>query len=56
MAQLVFTVTSVQGIDRMQLVRNGRTIEVPLPGGARTSEPVGAGDYLRLLTGPAAVP
>lgn len=56
MAQLVFTVSSVEGIDRVQLVRRGRAIEVPLPGGARTSEPVGAADYLRLFTGPALVP
>lgn len=51
--QIVFTVTSVDGVDRVQLVRRSRTIEVPLPGGARTSEPVGASDYLRLFTDPA---
>lgn len=50
--QLVFTVTSVDGVDRVQLLRDGRTIEVPLPGGARTVEPVGASDYLSLLTTP----
>ena len=50
--QVVFSVTSVDGIDRVQLVRRGRIIEVPLPGGARTSDPVGASDYLSLLTGP----
>ena len=50
--QIVFTATSVDGIDRVQLVRRGRPIEVPLPGGARASGPVGASDYLRLLTDP----
>ena len=50
-AQIVFTATSAEGVDRVQLLRNGRIIEVPLPGGARTSAPVGAGDYLELLTG-----
>jgi hypothetical protein len=56
-AQVVFTATSAEGVDRIQLLRRGRTIEVPLPGGARTSAPVGAGDYLELLTGsPEATP
>jgi len=52
-AQIVFTATSAEGVDRIQLLRSGRIIEVPLPGGARTSAPVGAGDYLELLTGSA---
>lgn len=50
--QLVFTVTSVDGVDRVHLLRDGRTVEVPLPGGARTAVPVGASDYLSLLTTP----
>lgn len=50
--QIVFTATSVDGVDRVQLVRRGRPIEVPLPGGALASGPVGASDYLRLLTDP----
>ena len=50
--QIVFTVTSVDDVDRVQLLRDGRTIEVPLPVGARTAEPVGPSDYLSLVTTP----
>lgn len=47
--QIVLTVTSVAGVENVVLVQNGATIEIPLPGGARTSEPVDAMDYVDLL-------
>lgn len=47
--QIVLTVTSVAGVDAVVLVQGGAAIEIPLPGGARTSEPVGATDYQDLL-------
>jgi hypothetical protein len=52
--QIVLTVTSVDGVDRVQFVRDGADIEAPLPGGARTSEPVSASDYESLLAPSAA--
>lgn len=47
--QIVLTVTSVTGVDDVVLVQDGEGIEMPLPGGARTSDPVGAADYQDLL-------
>jgi hypothetical protein len=47
--QIVLTVTSVDGVDRVQLFRQGAAIEAVLPGGERTSEPVSASDYMSLL-------
>ncbi len=47
--QIVLTVTSVTGVDDVVLVQDGEAIEMPLPGGARTSDPVGAADYQDLL-------
>lgn len=50
--QVVLTATSVRGVDRVKLVRaDGEPIEVPLPDGALTVEPVEAGDYSSLLVG-----
>jgi hypothetical protein len=47
--QVVLTATSVDGVDRVAFVRDGVPLEVPLPGGARTSQPVSASDYASLL-------
>lgn len=47
--QIVLTVTSVPGVDDVVLLQDGEEIEIPLPGGARTSDPVGAADYQDLL-------
>jgi hypothetical protein len=51
--QVVLTVTSVDGVDRVVFVQDGAPIEAPLPGGARTSQPVSASDYSTLLAGTA---
>ncbi len=47
--QIVLTVTSVTGVDDVVLVQDGEEIEIPLPGGVRTSDPVDAADYQDLL-------
>ncbi|MDN5767389.1 MAG: GerMN domain-containing protein [Humibacillus sp.] len=52
--QIVLTATSVRGVDRVQLVRqDGQPIEVPLPGGALTVQPLEAKDYAPLAVGSA---
>lgn len=47
--QLVLTATSVAGVDEVQVLRNGKPVDVPLPGGARASGPVGPEDYRSLV-------
>jgi hypothetical protein len=47
--QVVLSATSVEGVDRVQLVQGGSPIEVPLPDGALTLGPVTADDYAPLL-------
>ena len=48
--QVVLTATSVRGVDRVQLVRDdGKPIEVPLPSGALTVEPLAREDYSSLV-------
>nr|WP_276612428.1 GerMN domain-containing protein [Kineococcus vitellinus] len=47
-AQVVLTATSAPGVQAVQLVREGQVLEVPLPGGQRTAEPLRAGDYASL--------
>ena len=47
--QVVLSATSVEGVDRVQLVQGGSPIEVPLPDGALTLGPVTADDYAALL-------
>lgn len=47
--QVVLTLTSVEGVDRVLLVQDGEPTEMALPGGARTSAPVGAAQYLALV-------
>lgn len=54
--QIVLSVTSVPGVDRVALLQDGQPLEAPLPGGARTSEPVGAMDYQDLLAPPSPSP
>ncbi len=49
--QIVLTLASIEGVDRVLLVQDGDPVEMALPGGARTNEPVGAGDYQGLLVG-----
>lgn len=47
--QLVLTVTSAPGIAAVRVSTGGDLVEVPLPGGALTSQPVTADDYASLL-------
>jgi spore germination protein GerM len=47
--QLVLTATSVAGVQAVQLVRDGAPVEVPLPGGALTSQPLTQNDYDQLV-------
>lgn len=49
MGQIVLTATSIEGVDRVQLVQNGQPLEAPLPGGEQTSRPLNPGDYTSLL-------
>jgi len=51
--QVVLSVTSVDGVDRVLLTHGGRPVEAPLPGGAQTSSPLVAADYASLV---AAIP
>jgi len=46
--QVVLSVTSVPDVRAVQLVRDGTPLDVPRPGGARTSSPVTAQDYAAL--------
>ena len=47
--QVVLTVISAPGVERVQLLRDGAPTAVPLPGGARSIAPVTALDYAVLL-------
>lgn len=47
--QLVLTVTSAPGVDRVRLSIAGDAVPVPLPGGALTSLAVEADDYVGLV-------
>lgn len=47
--QIVLTVTSVDGVDQVRFALAGADIEAPLPGGVRTSTPVGPADYASLV-------
>lgn len=47
--QIVLTVTSAPGVRAVALVSDGEPVQVPLPGGALTGEPVTAEDYASLL-------
>ncbi len=47
--QIVLTVTSAPGIRAVALVHDGAPVQVPLPGGALTGDPVTADDYAALV-------
>jgi len=47
--EIVLSVTSVDGLDAVVLQQDGEPVETPLPGGARTTDPVTAGDYAELI-------
>jgi len=46
--QIVLTATSVPDVDAVVLTRAGAPVQVPIPGGALTSDPVTAQDYVEL--------
>ena len=48
-APIVLTVTSVDGVDAVMLLREGAPVDVPLPGGEQVSRPVTAAQYQSLL-------
>jgi hypothetical protein len=48
--QLVFTVTSVRGVGALQLERDGRVVDAPLPGGTLSSAPLTRADFQPLTT------
>lgn len=47
--QLVLTLTSLPGVDEVRIVRDGETVEVPLPDGSLVRRPLTAEDYSSLL-------
>lgn len=47
--QLVLSVTSAPDVDAVSLLTSGRSVDVPLPGGALAARPVTADDYGSLL-------
>jgi spore germination protein GerM len=47
--QVVLTLASAPGIESVLLVSGGQPVQVPLPGGALTAQPVTAEDYVELL-------
>jgi hypothetical protein len=47
-AQIVFTLTTLIGIDSVQFRLEGEPVEVPLPDGVLTADPVRDSDYLAL--------
>jgi hypothetical protein len=51
--QIVLTATSVPQVRSVQLTQDGQPVEVPLPGGALTSEPLHRSDYRELVAPPA---
>ncbi len=49
LGQVVLTLTAVPGIERVQLVSGGEPVEMALPGGRLTTDPVTADDYAELV-------
>jgi hypothetical protein len=47
--QLVLSVTSAPGVDALEIVASGQSVEAPLPRGALAGGPVTADDYAPLL-------
>lgn len=50
--QVVLTATSVPEVDAVLMTRDGSPVQLPVPGGALTSEPVTAADYAALTRPP----
>lgn len=50
--QVVLTLTSAPGIERVSLLSNGESVQVPLADGALTTAPVTAANYLSLVPPP----
>ena len=48
-AQVVLTVTSAPDVDRVSLLSNGESVQVPVAGGALTDSPVTAEDYASMV-------
>lgn len=48
--QVVLTLSSAPGVERVQFLSDGEPAAVPVPSGARRSTPVTAADYAPLLT------
>jgi spore germination protein GerM len=46
--QIVLTATSVPDVDAVVMTRDGAPVQLPIPGGALTSAPVTAQDYMEL--------
>lgn len=55
-AQVVLSVTSIAGISRVELVREGDTLRVPLPDGELASGPLTAAAYAGALAHPSLAP
>ena len=53
-AQLVLSVTSIPGVDAVEVVHAGQPVQLPLPGGKLTEGPFTKVDYDDLLASPAA--
>nr|WP_246401873.1 GerMN domain-containing protein [Jiangella mangrovi] len=51
-AQVVLSVTSIAGINRVELLRDDEELQVPLPGGELATGPLGASEYATLLAVP----
>ena len=49
LGQVVLTLTALPGIERVQLVSGGEPVEMALPGGRLTTDPVTADDYAELV-------
>ncbi len=54
--QIVLSLTSIDGVDAVVLLRDGEPVETPLPGGARTTDPLRASDYASLVTATSPTP
>jgi hypothetical protein len=54
--QIVLTATTVPGVRTVQIVRDGKPVEVPLPGGALTAQPLQRSDYQELIARPGPTP
>ena len=55
-AQVVLSVTSIAGINRVELLRGDEELQVPLPDGELATGPLGVSDYAALLATPQDLP